>query len=169
MPIRWKNYGMGISYFARPVPAGLVDIAKINPAAFLDDAWFWRTWTPSRWRPEVLSLDKTWQDLQTLFGGNSQDPPRPAYELVRGQAQFIGWHIQPFDRVLDPRQVAAVAQDLEQTDLRELYQHCLPQHSPDWAAIMDGRRGYVESHLAAAARFTGELSAKGLGLIYSIG
>lgn len=160
---------MGISYFARPVPAGLVDIAKINPGALLDDAWFWRTWTPSRWRPGELDLDKSWQDMQDLFGSSGQDPPRAAYELVRGQAEWVGARIRPFDRVLDPGQVAAVARDLERADLRELYQHCLPRHSPDWAAIMDGRRGYVESHLASAASWTTELSAKGLGLIYSIG
>lgn len=160
---------MGINYFARPIPASLVDIAKINPGAFLGDLWFWRSWPESRWRPGELFLDKVWRDLQALFGENGQDPPRPAYELVRGEARFFGWQVQPFDRVLDPGQVAAVARDLERADLRELYQHCLPQHSPDWAAIMDGRRGNVESHLAVAACFTAELSAKGLGLIYSIG
>ncbi|AIY01520.1 hypothetical protein ART_1921 [Arthrobacter sp. PAMC 25486] len=160
---------MGISYFARPVPAGLVNIAKIDPGAFLDDALFWRTWTEHKGRPETLSLGDAWSDLQTLLADTRKDPPRPAYELVRGEPQYPGWHIQPFDRVLDPEQVTAVAGDLAQTDLKEMYQHCLPLHSPDWAAILAGRRGYVESYLAAAASFTAELSARGFGLIYSIG
>jgi hypothetical protein len=160
---------MGIRYFARPVPPGLVAIAQINPGAFLDDAHFWRVWESSPRCPETLFLDKAWRDMQGLFGANGQDPPRPAYELVRGQIQCFGMNIRPFDRVLDPAQVACVASDLAQADMRKLYQDCLPQHSPDWAAIMDGRRDSVAHYVADAANFTAELAASRMGLIYSIG
>lgn len=160
---------MGITYFALPLPAKLVDIATINPGAFLADSLFWRTWPPPGARPNALYLEKTWRDLQWLLAGNGREPPRAAYELVRGDVTFTTAHYSPFERVLNPAQVVAAAHDLSHTDLAELYRRCLPQLSPDWADIMAQRQGSTASYLADATVFTARLAKRGLGLIYSIG
>lgn len=101
---------------------------------------------------------------------------RPAWSPLRRSirvpfwtTRIFGLDIHPFDRVLNPAQVACVAIDLAQADIRKLYQDCLAQHSPDWAAIMDGRRDRVEQCVAEAAYFTAKLAARRMGLIYSIG
>lgn len=158
---------MGISYVALPVPAAMVNIARINPRAFLSDHHFWASWSDPPDRPEGLYLDEAWRDLQWLLG--ESEPPSDAYELVRGDVEMArcGWI--PFDRVLSAEEVRRVAEDLALVDLRELYQLRLPHDSPDWAAIMDSRRGHVEYYLEAARKFSAELAGLGLGLIYSIG
>ena len=158
---------MGIRYFALPVPAAMVGIARINPRAFLCDHHFWASWSDPPDRPEGLFLDKPWQDLQWLLG--ESEPSRDAYELVRGHVTDNGPGWIPFDRVLSAEEVLRVAKDLAVVNLRELYQLRLPQESPDWSAVMDGRRGCVESYLEAARKFTAQLAGLGLGLIYSIG
>ena len=94
---------------------------------------------------------------------------RDAYELFRGDVTHYGYGWIPFDRVLSAEEVLKVANDLAAVNLSELYQGYTPQVSPDWAAIMDGRRGYVESYLEAARKFTAQLAGGGLGLIHSIG
>ncbi|WP_104091694.1 hypothetical protein [Arthrobacter sp. GMC3] len=160
---------MGIRYFALPVPAQLVAIARINPRAFLSDAHFWESWSDPPDRPEALFLDKCWWDLQQLFGGMDPESTRDAYELVRGNVTEYGYGWIPFDRVLSAEEVFKVSIDLASVDLPELYQNFTPHMSPDWAAIMDGRRSAVESYLEAARKFTVQLSELGLGLIYSIG
>lgn len=160
---------MGIKYFALPVPGPLVDIARINPRAFLSDHHFWASWSDPPDGPEVLFLDKAWRDLQWLLDGTGDDPPRAAYELVRGEATQYGYGWTPYDRVLSAPEVADVARDLAAVNVPELYQAYTPRVSPDWAAIMDGRREYVESYLWKASRFTARLAEQGLGLIYSIG
>lgn len=158
---------MGIRYFALPVPAAMVNIARINPRAFLSDHHFWASWSDPPDRPEGLYLDKAWRDLQWLLG--EPEPPRASYELVSGDVEMTGFGWIPFERVLSAEQVRSVATDLTLVDMRELYQLRLPQESPDWAAIMDYRRDYVESYLEAARKFTAQLASLGLGLIYSIG
>lgn len=78
-----------------------------------------------------------------------------------------GWI--PYDRALDADQVVEVATDLARVDLPHLFQSWSSYVSPDWAAILAGRRDTVEQYLADAREFTGELATRGLGLIYSIG
>ncbi|MHA7306378.1 DUF1877 family protein [Arthrobacter sp. TMN-49] len=158
---------MGIRYFALPVPAQMVNIARINPRAFLSDRHFWASWSDPPDRPEGLYLDKAWRDLQWLLG--ESEPPRASYELVSGDVEMTDCGWIPFDRVLSAGQVRRVAEDLALVDLGVLYQLRLPRESPDWAAIMDGRREYVKSYLEAARKFTAQLAGLGLGLIYSIG
>lgn len=158
---------MGISYFALPVPPHMVDIARINPRAFLSDEHFWESWSDPPDRPEGLYLDKCWRDIADLLAGT--DPPRDAFELVRGEVTQYGYGWIPYVRVLSASQVLAVANDLACVKPAELYQGYLPRVSPDWAAIMDGRRGHVQSYLEAAQQFTARLASQGFGLIYSIG
>jgi len=160
---------MGIRYFALPVPPQLVDIARINPRAFLSDQHFWQSWSDPPDRPQLLDLDKSWWDLQQLLGGREASPPRPAYELVRGEVAQYGYGWIPYDRVLSAEEVLAVANDLAAVSVAGLYQACTPLFSPDLAAIMYERRNYVEGHLRAARAFTAQLAGRGLGLIYSIG
>lgn len=160
---------MGIRYFALPVPPQLVNIARINPRAFLSDRHFWESWSDPPDRPEGLFLDKAWRDLQWLLDGPGEDAPRAAYELVRGAVTQYGYGWIPYDRVLDEAQVADVAKDLATISLAELYQGYTPRVSPDWAAIMDGRRDSLDTYLGKAATFTRQLAEQGLGLIYSIG
>ncbi|MGA7203054.1 MAG: hypothetical protein WBX27_00325 [Specibacter sp.] len=156
---------MGIKYFALPVPPQLVNIARINPRAFLSDQHFWQSWSDTPDRPSMLTLDKSWWELQQLLGGREPGAPRPAYELVRGDVTHYGYGWIPYDRVLAAEEVLAVANDLA----AGLYQACAASFSPDLAAIMYERRSYVESNLGAARTFTAQLAGQGLGLIYSIG
>jgi hypothetical protein len=164
---------MGIRYFALPVPAQLVNIARINPRAFLSDPHFWESWSDPPDRPECLYLDKPWRDLRDLLGQPGAEPgaesARPAYELLRGEVKPYGYGWIPYCRVLDTEEVAAVAEDLARVDLPPLYQSWSAHVSPDWAAIVNGRRDTVESYLEDARRFTTELAGQGLGLVYSIG
>ncbi|NVM96843.1 DUF1877 family protein [Arthrobacter wenxiniae] len=160
---------MGIRYFALPVPAQLVGIARINPRAFLSDHHFWESWSDPPDRPEGLFLDKAWQDLQWLLGPGDAGPARAAYELVRGAVTQYGYGWIPYDRVLDQGQVADVARDLATVSLAAPYQGYTPQFSPDWAAIKDSQCGSLDTYLGKAANFTQQLAEQGLGLIYSIG
>lgn len=160
---------MGIKYFALPVPAQLVSIARINPRAFLSDKHFWESWSDPPDRPEGLFLDKPWRDLRDLLGLPGNEPERPAYELLRGQVTQYGYGWIPYDRVLCAEEVTDVANDLALVNLAELYPPYLLTMSPDWAAIMEARRYSVESSLAHARAFTAKLAEQGLGLIYSIG
>ncbi len=160
---------MGIRYFALPVPAPMVSIARINPRAFLSEHHFRESWSDPPDRPEGLYLDKPWQDLRDLLSWPAEEPTRPAYELLRGDVKMYGYGWIPYDRVLDADQVLEVATDLARVDLPHLLQSWSSYVSPDWAAILAGRRDTVEQYLADARKFTGELATRGLGLIYSIG
>ncbi|RAN79137.1 hypothetical protein B5P43_14430 [Bacillus sp. SRB_336] len=160
---------MGIRYFALPVPPQLVNIASTNPRAFLSGRHFWESWSDPPDQPAGLFLDKSWWDMQQLLCGRENEPPRAAYELVRGAVTQYGYGWIPFDRVLSAKKVAAVAKDLAAVDLSELYQAHSHSFSPDWAAIMEGRRDYIERYLSDAKKFTAQLAGQGLGLIYSIG
>ncbi len=160
---------MGIKYFALPVPAPLVNIARMNPRAFLPERPAGNAWPEPPCPPDALQLDKPWQDLRDLLGWPGHQPPRPAFELLRGEVKQRGYGWLPYERVLGPQDVVEVAEDLSRLDLAALYQAYEPLVSPDWAAIMDGRRGIVESHVRKAEAFTAKLAHNGQGLIYRIG
>lgn len=160
---------MGIRYLALPVPPQMVNIAQVNPRAFLSDHHFWESWPDPPDRPAGLFLDKPWRDLQDLLGWPGEEPARPAYELLRGNVTQYGYGWIPYDKVLGADEVATVAGDLARVDLTELYPPYLLSMSPDWAAIMDGRRCTVETYFEEAKSFTARLADLGLGLIYSIG
>ncbi|MCQ9165956.1 MULTISPECIES: hypothetical protein [unclassified Arthrobacter] len=157
---------MGITYFALPVPAPLVNIARINPRAFLPVLPAGHAWPNP---PDALLLDKPWRDLRDLLGMPRDKPPRPAFELLRGEVKEYGYGWLPYERVLGPQDIAGVARDLARLDLAAMYQAYSSLVSPDWAAIMDGRRCTVESYARKARVFTARLAERGQGLVYSIG
>jgi hypothetical protein len=160
---------MGIKYFALPVPAQLINIARINPRVFLPERTSGRPGAEAPDPPGSLSLDKPWRDLRDLLGLPRDEPPRPAFELLRGEVKQYGYGWIPYDRVLGAEEVVEVARDLSLVDLSALYQTYSSMVSPDWAAIMDGRRYTVESYARQAQAFTGRLADSGQGLVYSIG
>lgn len=99
-----------------------------------------------------------------VFRGSSgvgTSTPRPAGELVRGGVTFVGLGWVGFRRVLDPDEVATIADDLELV---------LAEADPTLIDCrFDGATGYVHSYLTVAREFTRSLVARGEGLVYLIG
>ena len=69
-------------------------------------------WGPADEQPEMLYLDKCWDELQSLFHQEPGSPVRPAHRLVAGQVTMVGWEWEPHIAVLDASEVAAAAADL---------------------------------------------------------
>lgn len=160
---------MGIRYYAYPIDAALVDVARASPRQFMSRDPLLDAWGPVDERPPMLYLDKCWREFQLLFGDFNGRTPRPALALVEGYPVMHseGWdsHIA----VLDADQVAEVGTDLgsvTEDDVREML-------TPDGGAYpqdgFDGELGYVMQYLRAAQEFTALVAGKGQGLVYLIG
>lgn len=151
---------MGIRYYAYPVSPREIEAARENPCAFHGDDPLMDAWGPVEERPPMLYLDKCWTCLQRLFDVDS-DHPRPAAELVRGDVTMteLGWI--PYERVLDPDEVAAIADDVE----RFVSDGDLIEPVPCRFASCDALRAYLED----AKDFLSDLRAAHYGLVYLIG
>lgn len=158
---------MGIRYYAYPITAAEYPHAVENPCRFhgrdpLADAWGLKDE-----QPEMLYLDKCWQQLQTLLGPNSGAPARPAFQLVEGQVTHVDMGWIPHERALSPEDVQLVAADLatvDESDIRRM----LPSMNW-WNDSEEQIYEYVAHHLAAAQEFTAKLANGGHGLVYLIG
>lgn len=164
VPTTFQTRLMGIRYSAFAVPPQLVEQASTSLRDFLAAAPWSDPCDPDIAFPPTLDLDKSWRELQAIFGPEAS--PSPAYELVRGDVTHTACGWIPFQRFLAPAQVKAVAADLADVD------ECF---------VMDGlaavvRRGSFESdvsyaleYIARAREFTSLLSTSASGLVYSIG
>ena len=151
---------MGIRYYAYPVSSQEIDEARRRPCPFHGADPMADAWGPVDERPVMLYLDKCWPFLQRAFRLDEPEQ-RPAAELVRGRVTFTddGW--DPYERVLDPEEVAAIAADLATLgdgDIAQLVNEVAPEH-----------RDYLRFHLEQARSFTAEMSEAGHGLVYLIG
>lgn len=151
---------MGIRYHAYPVAPHDIGDAKRNPDRYLGGDPLMDAWGGTEPRPRMLYLDKCWGCLQGKFGIGTPDE-RPAAELVRGKVTFVDLGWIGFRRVLDPNEVAAIADDLDVV---------LADADPSLIDCrFDGPTDYVRRYLTDARDFTRSLAARGEGLVYLIG
>lgn len=147
---------MGIRYYAYPVPPELVEQAHDDPRLFLSHDPLMDAWGPEDERPVMLYLDKVWGPLQQLLAR------RRALDLVAGHVRWIGYEYEPYVAVLDPDEVAAIADDLVLVD--DVDDDIAARLGPlDWSAET------INRYLAEARAFTRSLADRGCGLVYAIG
>lgn len=159
---------MGIRYYAYPITADEYLLAREHPRAFIGDDPLMDAWGGTREQPEMLYLDKCWNELQILLGPAAGQPERPAFQLVDGHVTHVetGWI--PYERVLSPAQVQDVASDLATVTDADI--HRMVSQSPRSDPSDDEvERGYITHHLTAAQAFTARLAGDGRGLVYLIG
>ncbi len=157
---------MGIRYYAYPVRASDVQLARSNPRDFLSDDPLADAWGPVESKPRMLYLDKAWRQLQEFF---TQELPA-ALPLVDGDVTHVqcGWI--PHIRVLAPDQVGDVAHALAAVGEVDVLAARLRTFGGDSVVNDDAYElRYVMEHLDAAKSFTTSLARDGLGLIYMIG
>jgi len=161
--------GMGIRYYAYPLRAELVEVAKRAPRSFLSDDPLADAWGPADQRPAMLYLDKCWHELQMLLNPDQAAPGRPAFWLVEGDVTQTqgGWI--PYMAVLDAQQVAEVARDLATVTPAEVRGMLATTATFGRLVDRDKEFGYVTHYLADALAFTTRLSERGKGLVYMIG
>lgn len=158
---------MGIRYYAYPITADEYSMARENPHPYLGDDPLMDAWGPIEDKPEMLYLDKCWNELQALLGSGSSVVDRPALQLVTGHVTDtpMGWI--PFERALSPGEVLAIAVDLAtvgEANIRDMM--TLSAHS---TPAFDGEHEYIAQYLSDAQKFTARLAADGRGLVYRIG
>jgi hypothetical protein len=160
---------MGIRYYAYPVDAHLIELAKSSPRSFLSDDPLMDAWGPVDKRPPMLYLDKCWRELQVLLGGDSSSPNRPAFQLVEGNVVHVpeGW-ISHF-AVLDPAQVVEIAKDLTVISPGQVRAKLTATRTFGPRDDLDEEFRYVIQYLRDAVTFTTSLSERGDGLVYMIG
>jgi hypothetical protein len=162
-----EHAGMGIRYYAWPVPEEAVQAARLYPTAFMAADPFGEAWFTKN--EGNCYLDKAWRDLQWLLGaeGASTATGRPAAALVRGQVTMTsqGWiaHVG----VLDPNEVREASEDLDAAMpglIREL------SGSQDGDEPGDpGDADYVRHYLEVLRGFAAEQARAGRGMVYMIG
>jgi hypothetical protein len=160
---------MGIRYYAYPVEQEIIEMVRGEPRLFLSDDPLMDAWGPAEERPEMLYLDKCWDELQSLFHPEPGTPVRPAHRLVAGQVTMIGWEWEAHIAVLDAGEVAAVAADLATVtddDVATWLRAGDAMHRRDG---FEGAFGYVTHFLHEAQEFTNRLAQRGSGLVYLIG
>lgn len=162
---------MGIRYYAYPVDANELELARISPATYLSedpfaDAWF----TPLDERPPMLYLDKCWRELQALLELQEPLQPRPAYGLVRGNVTMTGEGWIPFVRLVEPDEVAEIADDLtlvEPAHVTEMLTARTASFYP--GETIETAEQYIVPYLRDAQKFTRELAGRGDAFVYKIG
>lgn len=162
--------GMGIRYYAYPVPSSDIDAALANPEAFinadpLSDAWGLEPLGPNHYamgvnpRPRMLYLDKCWSLIQNLT--LSEDGPRPAYQLVAGHVPWSERGRRARYGALCNHELLLVADDLDDIVKNDMDDFC--------AMLSDDEAEYLRDYVAEARIFTRELAERGEGLAYVIG
>lgn len=169
---------MGIRYWARPLPAHLVDVARSNPRLLhIDDDYDDYLWelhendTEERaaWgsRKHALDLDKTFTDFQMLWHCEPPDR-RPALELVQGRVTDThrGW--KPHFGVIEPERVSAVRDDIRATRPEDIAAHI----EAGRGRFRDEPEPYVRDLTARLTEMLTFLDARlerGEGVLYTIG
>ena len=160
---------MGIRYYAYPVPGNCTSDAVAHPHRYLGKDPFLDAWGPLETRPEMLYLDNCWHLLQHVLGAPTSIPSRPSFRLIEGEVTPIhcGVAWRPFIRVLDPREVSVIAEDLDSVDSGllkraiEMQLHRTLQSDAEDLA-------YASAYLSEARSFTRAMADSGRGLIYAI-
>lgn len=158
---------MGIPYYAYPIAAHHYEEAVKDPCRFHGSDPLMDAWGPKKDQPEMLHLDKSWNELQVLFGTGSGVTDRPALKLVGGRVTEVEMGWIPYERAVSPSEVKQIAADLaliRESDIRRL----LPKLNR-WNDEPEQKFEYVAQFLAQAKAFTTKLASEGRGLVYMIG
>jgi hypothetical protein len=160
---------MGIRYYAYPVDADLIEVAKSSPRSFLSDDPLMDAWGPLDERSPMLYLDKCFHELRVLLGGDSSSPNRPAFQLVEGDVVHVPEEWISHVAVLDPAQVVEIAQDLSVITPGQVRASLTATRTFGPRDDLDEEFHYVTQYLRDAVTFTTGLSERGDGLVYMIG
>ena len=161
---------MGIRYYAYPVRASDVELARANPRDFLADDPLADAWGPVELKPRMLYLDKCWGQLQELLRPGSGRPESVAYQLVEGEVTHTSEGWIPFTRVLDPAQVREIAEELSQIGEADVLAARVRTFGGDGFVNDDpDELRYVMQYLNDAKSFVDALAKDNLGLVYMIG
>lgn len=126
------------------------------PRGCFDGEDAWDHWGPGS--VPTLDLDKCYPELQRLLHG---EKPRPSHALVEGHVTHTPYGWRSFRRVLDPEQVRAIADDLDQILASALDREQIECRFNDGAC--------VAVNLARARDFARRVTDAGFGIHYSIG
>ena len=157
---------MGIRYYAYPISAEDYETARADPCPFHGRDPFADAWGPRDDRPEMLYLDKCWNELQAMFGPAPGVSARPTYALVEGQVTHVDMGWIPFERALSPGEVRTIASDIATVgddEIRSLMARSI-SHPDD-----EQEFSYIQHFLGEAQRFVTDLANDGRGLVYMIG
>lgn len=152
---------MGIRYFARPIHADDIELARSDLDAYFRSDRSHQFVCHQEPRPPILDLDKSWRDLQSVFWSPPDQPARPAAALVDGDVRqrCCGW--EAHRRVLDPDTVRAIADDLDSPELSQ-------RRGDETDGSLRGTH-YLDELLERARTFTRQVADQGWGMYYSIG
>ncbi|GGF27078.1 DUF1877 family protein [Subtercola lobariae] len=160
---------MGIRYYAYPINAADYERARQNPCLFHGDDPLFDAWGKEEDRPDMLYLDKCWQEFQYLFGVSESRPARPAFMLVQGEVEFTSTGWIAFERALSPAQVREVAADLATITSETLRAEISDLMTLRPNETSEQEFDYVSPLLADAKSFVSRLAEQGKGLVYLIG
>jgi len=157
---------MGIRYYAYPVAPQSIEDAKRTPYEHLGGDPLMDAWGPIEDKPRMLYLDKCWRELQVLLGET-----RPARSLVEGQVVMNAEGWDGHTSVLDPAEVATIADDLARVKDDEVSAMIARDRVAYFGREIDtdAELQYVLKYLHDAQEFTRELADDELGLVYLIG
>lgn len=162
---------MGIRYYAYPILASDIDLARRDPVGYLNSHPLVDEDKPYDEQLR-LDLDKSWRDLQELFTVPHCSPAEWGMDLVRGNVHYdSGFAYQPHYAVLTPEQVATVATQIarfDKVDVLAMYVDGGRSHVRETGRIRD-YTSYVGHFLAEAQKFTAACAEAGYGVIYTIG
>lgn len=147
---------MGIRYFAHPLSPTQIRQSQECPRGCYEYEDDWEHWGPGA--TPTLDLGKCYPELQWVLNG---EPPRRALALVEGAVAHTGWGWRPFRRILEPDEVLAIADDLDQL-------LASPEELSKIGCRFDGA-DCVTDNLLRARDFARQGADAGFGTHYSIG
>ncbi|WP_157887533.1 DUF1877 family protein [Frondihabitans sp. PAMC 28766] len=168
---------MGIRYYAYPVLADDIELARQNPLDYMNNNPIVDDDDPDDDRL-VLCLDKSWRYLQELFVWPNQYPAEPCLDLVRGDVVYPnGWQegYRCHYEVLEPEAVQRIADhigEIDKVDVLAMFlaHYGCPSTGGDHRdSHLREDVAYVGYHLEQAKRFVAMVAAAGHGLVYRIG
>lgn len=169
---------MGIRYYAYAYEAADLDEVLADPSLVISDDPLADAWgfTPHTYglldanfqqsvpEDQMLYLDKAWSHLQWAIRPEDGQQSRPAYRMFEGKVANTSMGHLPFERVLTPDQVLAVAADLVEVsdeNVAERLRRCPFYRGDDLPFVLD--------HLQRARTFVTILASRGQGMAYTIG
>ncbi|ROQ38485.1 uncharacterized protein DUF1877 [Frondihabitans sp. PhB188] len=168
---------MGIRYYAYPVLADDIALARQNPLDYMNNNPIVDHDDPDDDRL-VLELDKSWQYFQRLFVWPHRYPDDPCLKLVQGEVQYPNGYAEGYRchyAVLEPSEIAEIALWITHVDKVDVLAMFLA--SERWRGRMDDEAAdrlredvsYVGHYLEKAKEFTARTAAAGHGVVYRIG
>lgn len=168
MVIRYYAY----AYEAKDLDLVMADAGMVISSDPLADAWGFEphaygvitpTFEQSVPESEMLYLDKAWSMLQYATGPADGWPARPAYRMFEGRVTETGMGHLPFERVITPAEVVAIA-----ADLAEIRDDEIVDRVSQWHFFRDDDPQFALQYFRKARAFMANLAAGGRGMAYTI-